>query len=61
MKRNRQDTEAHLSGKLVIFLLFLTLINLHIMAQENEEAKKRITATWVAWGVSNTIIGFLVL
>lgn len=55
------DPLAGLSHNLLLFLLILTLVNLHIMSHENEQAKEQATARWVAWGVMFTMLGFFVI
>lgn len=55
------DPLAGLSRNLLLFLLILTLVNVHIMSHENERAKEQATARWVAWGVIFTLLGFFVI
>ncbi len=61
-KMSRQvDPLAGLSGNLLLYLLVLTLVNVHIMSHENEKVKEQVTARWVAWGVIFTLLGFFVI
>ena len=56
-----ETATASVGRTLFLYLLFLTLINIHIMSHKEHRDQERVTARWVAWGVMFTLLGFFII
>ncbi|MCF8563519.1 hypothetical protein LLE49_02050 [Alicyclobacillus tolerans] len=45
----------------VVFLIIYSLIGIDIMSYKTEEERRKVTATWLGWGIPFLLLAFFII
>ena len=53
--------ESGARHSVVVFLIIFTLVDIDISSEKDEAKRRKLTATWLAWGIPFLLLAFFII